>query len=194
MTAFANVGCYSKPQPSVLPDVDSTLRKIGHWKYLVVSDLASTFYQIPLSHESMKYCGVATPFRGIRVYTRCAVCIPGSETALEELMCRVLGDLLVEGVVIKLADDLYCSADTPQALLRNWSRVLHALASNGLHLSPSETTICPKTTTILGWIWSKGALRASPHRINPVYLLPSHYGERYEIFHWCLKDACSGDP
>ena len=25
VTAFANVGCYSKPQPSLMPDVDSTL-------------------------------------------------------------------------------------------------------------------------------------------------------------------------
>ena len=166
VTAFADVGRYSKPQPSVLPDVDSTLRKIGQWKYLVASDLASAFYQIPLSHESMKYCGVATPFRGIRVYTRCAMGMPGSETALEELMCRVLGDLLVEGIVVKLADDLYCGADTPQALLHNWSRVLQALASNGLHLSPSKTTICPKTTTVLGWIWSEGTLRASPHRMS----------------------------
>ena len=45
----------------------------------------------------MKYCGVATPFRGIRAYTRCAMGMPGSETALEELMCRVLGDCLQDG-------------------------------------------------------------------------------------------------
>ena len=33
---------------------------------------------------------------------------PGSETALEEMMCRVLGDSLQDGTVAKLADDLYC--------------------------------------------------------------------------------------
>ncbi|CAC5405851.1 unnamed protein product [Mytilus coruscus] len=36
--------------------------------------------------------------------------MPGSETILEELMCRVLGDL-VEGVVAKIADDLYCGGN-----------------------------------------------------------------------------------
>ena len=30
----------------------------------------------------------------------------GSETALEELMCRVLGDLVEGGHVVKIADDL----------------------------------------------------------------------------------------
>ncbi len=38
--------------------------------------------------------------------------MPGSETALEELMCRVFGDLLAEGVVAKLADDLYCGGES----------------------------------------------------------------------------------
>ena len=64
VTAFADVGRYSKPQPSLLPDVDTTLRTIAQWKYIIVTDLTSAFYQIPLSKSSMKYCGVATPFRG----------------------------------------------------------------------------------------------------------------------------------
>ncbi|XP_072025110.1 uncharacterized protein [Amphiura filiformis] len=56
VTAFAEVGCYSKPQPSLMPDVDSTLRNIARWRYLIATDLTSAFYQIPLSRASMKYC------------------------------------------------------------------------------------------------------------------------------------------
>ena len=96
VTAFADVGRYSKPQPSLMPDVDSTLRQIGQWKYIVVTDLSKAFYQIPLSKDSIKYCGVETPFKGVRVYVRSAMGMPGSETALEELMCRVFADLLHE--------------------------------------------------------------------------------------------------
>ncbi len=47
----------------------------------------------------MKYCGVVTPFKGVRVYARCSMSMPGSEVALEELLCRVLGPLFHEGVV-----------------------------------------------------------------------------------------------
>ena len=165
VTAFTEVGRYSKPQPSLMPDVDSTLRTIAPWKYIIKSDLTRAFYQIPLAKASMKYCGVATPFRGIRVYTRSAMGMPGSETALEELMCRVLGDFLQEGCAAKLADDLYCGGDTPQELITNWSRILDALAQCNLRLSATKTVICPKTTTILGWIWTQGSLSASPHRI-----------------------------
>ena len=119
VTDFADVGRYSKPQPSLHPDVDSTLRCIAQWRHIIVSDLTSAFYQIPLARESMKYCGVATPFRGVRVYARSAMGIPGSETALEELLCRVLGDLLQAGIVAKIADDLYCGGNSPDELLRN---------------------------------------------------------------------------
>ena len=165
VTAFADVGRYCKPTPSLMQDVDTTLRSIARWKYIVTTDLTSAFYQIPLSKDSMKYCGVVTPFRGVRIYTRSAMGMPGSETALEELTCRVLGDLLEEGVVAKLADDLYCGGSTPTELLHNWTRVLQALDHCNLRLSAHKTTICPKSTTILGWIWSFGTLHASPHRI-----------------------------
>ena len=145
ITAFTEVGRYSKPQPSLMPDVDSTLRSIACWKYTVVSDLTNAFYQIPLATTSRKYCGVVIPFRGVRVYTRCAMGMPGSETVLEELMCRVLGDLLQEGVVAKLADDLYCGGNSPQELLDSWSRVLDALDLCNLRLSAKKTRVCPKT-------------------------------------------------
>ena len=172
VTAFADVGRYCKPQPSLMPDVDSTLRNIARWKYIIATDLTSAFYQIPLSKDSIKYCGVATPFKGVRVYTRCAMGMPGSETALEELMCRILGDFIEEGCVAKIADDLYCGADTPEELLANWRRVLAAMYNNNLKLSPKKTIIAPKQTTILGWIWSSGSIHASPHRISTLAQCP----------------------
>ena len=50
----------------------------------------------------MKYLGVVTPFKGIRVYTRAAMGMPGPTDHLDELMSRVLGDLLQAGVVANL--------------------------------------------------------------------------------------------
>ena len=87
----------------------------------------------------MKYCGVSTPFRAVRVYTRCAMSMSGSETAIEEPMCRVLGDFLHEGFVAKLADDLYRGGNVPEELLNNWLRVLQALKKPDFRLSASKT-------------------------------------------------------
>ena len=182
VTAFGEVGRYSKPQPSLMPNVDSTLRLVGQWKYIITSDLTSAFYQIPLARESMKYCGVAIPYRGTRVYVRSAMGMAGSETALEELMCRVLGDLQA-GVIAKLADDLYCGGNTPDELLENWIKVLGALHKKNLCLSASKTVINPKSTTILGWTWSEGTLTANPHRVS---VPSSTEGRGDEVVQWSI--------
>ena len=165
VTAFSDVGRYSKPQPSLMPDVDGTLRKIAQWQYIATTDLSNAFYQIPLSRESMKYCGVVTPFRVVRVYARSAMGMPGSETALEELLCRVLGDLFEEGVVAKLADDIYCGGNTIAEFQRNVRRLLQCFADSGLRLSATKSTICPTKTMIIGWVWNLGTIQASSHRI-----------------------------
>ncbi|KAK2569603.1 hypothetical protein P5673_005430 [Acropora cervicornis] len=117
---------------------------------MVITDLLKSFYQIPLAHSSMKYYGVATPFKGIRVYTRSAMGMPGSETYLEELMARVLGDLNQEGCVAKIADDLYVGGNSPVEVLDNWRRVLALLHKNSLRLSAAKTIICPRKAIVLG--------------------------------------------
>ena len=61
------------------------------------------------------------------VYVRSVMGMPGSKAALEELMSRVLGDLLKEGIVTKIVDDLYCGRNSPGELLLNLKKVLQAL-------------------------------------------------------------------
>ena len=61
------------------------------------------------------------------MHARSAMGVPGPLTSLEELMYRVLSDLLEEGVVVKIADDLYCGSDTHSEVLHNKETVLQAL-------------------------------------------------------------------
>ena len=90
----------------------------------------------------------------------------GSETALEQLMLCVLEDLIHDGVVATIADDLYCGGETAVDLLQNWKKLLTALHSTNLGLSAPKTVIAPSSTTILGWIWCNGTLKASPHKVS----------------------------
>ena len=165
VTAFSEIGEYSKPQPSIMPNVENTLRTIGRWKYVIKTDLKQAYFQIPLSQESKKYAGTASPFKGVRVFDRAAMGLPGSETALEELMNRVVGDLIMEGVAAKVADDCYCGGETIEDALNAYERLLAAFAQNNLGLNATKTVIFPKRVEILGWIWEMGTLSASPHRV-----------------------------
>ena len=120
-----------------MSDIDGILRTIAVWKHIITSDLSKAFYQIPLAKESMKYCGVVTPYHAVHVYTMCAMGMPSSELALKELMFLLFGDFIEEGVVTKLADDLYCGSNSFDYLLHvhNWKRVLQALKMCDLRLS-----------------------------------------------------------
>lgn len=91
--------------------------------------------------------------------------MPGSETALEELLCRVLGDLIQDDVVTKNADDLFIGGNTPIELLDNFRKELVALDKAQLKLSAPKTKIYPKTALILGWVWTQGTLKATKHKI-----------------------------
>ena len=143
---------YAKPQPSLMPDMDSVLRTIGQWKFIIQTDLCKAYFQIPLDKDSMKYCGVVTPYKGVRVYTKSAMGMPGSESALEEVMSRVLGNMIQAGQVVKLADNLYCGANSLSELCYIWENLLRSLSRNNIHLSPKQTVINPKSTNILRWV------------------------------------------
>ena len=119
VTAFTEIGQYAKVQPSLTATVEDVIRHIGQYKFIVQADLTKAYYQIPLDKSSMKYCGVCTPFRGVYVYTRAVMGMPGSESALEQLLAKVLGDLMVDGAVVKLADDMYVCGNTPHELSNN---------------------------------------------------------------------------
>ena len=106
--------------------------------FIIKTDMTKQFFQLPMLKSSMKYLGTLTPFKGLRVYTRAAMGMPGSTEHLDQLMSRVLGNLMREGIMIKLADDLYTGGNTIPDLLYNWERILQCLEANNLRLSASS--------------------------------------------------------
>ena len=170
-----------------MPTVDSVLRSISSWKYIVVSDLRDAFYQIPMDKGSMRWCGTPTPFRGLRVYQVAVQGLPGSSEFLEEMLCAVLGDYVRDGVVAKIADDLNVGGDTVECLFDNWKDVLSALYHSGLKLKGPKTVIAPTSTEIFGWIWNNDRITAGKHKISPLITCsPPH------TFGYCLALVCGG--
>ena len=172
VTDFASIAEYCRPTPSLMPNVDVTLRCIACWKYLIKTDLSSAYYQLLLKLSSKKYCGVHTPFKGVFVYNTGVMGLPGVEVALEELTCLLLGDMVKDGRVAKLADDLFIGGNTVQELLENFQLVLQKLLENDIRLSPAKTFIAPASVILLGWLWSSGTLKASSHKLNTLATCP----------------------
>ena len=165
-TAFNELGQYTRILPTASTSSNEVLRKLAGWKYIIKSDLTKSFFQIPVDKSSMKYLATSTPFKGLRVYTRSAMGMPGSSEYLHELMSRVLGDFVQEGFVVLIADDIHVCGNSESEILRNWERVLERLSANNLSLSATKTIICPIKTIILGWLWNSGTLTPCAHKIS----------------------------
>jgi hypothetical protein len=168
VTAFNAIASYAKPPPSRPTSTDRVLSFLAGFNYIIKTDMTKQFFQLSMRKSSMQYLGTLTPYKGLRVYTRAAMGMPGSTEHLDELMSRVLGDLMQAQSVMKLADDLYIGGNTIAELLYNWECVLQRFEANNLRLSASKTAICPVTSTILGWVWSAGNIKVSPHKISPL--------------------------
>ena len=166
VTDFASIVEYCRPTPTVMPDVDSTLRQIAAWDCMIKSDLTDSYFQLELRRASMKYCGVVTPMKGVLVYTRGCMGLPGTEVALEELTSLLFGHMVMKGKVAKLADDLFIGAASPKELRANFEEVLQILLENDLKLNAKKTCIAPKSVVVLGWVWCSGYLKASPHKLS----------------------------
>ena len=41
VTDFTSIATYCRPTPSLMPNVENTLRSIGSWRYLVKTDMKS---------------------------------------------------------------------------------------------------------------------------------------------------------
>jgi len=168
VTAFNELGEYSKVLPVASNSCDEVLRRLSSWKFIIKTDLKKSFFQIPLDKSSIPYLGTVTPYKGLRVYLRSAMGMPGSSEYLQELTSRVFGDLVEKGIVSIVADDLFVGGNTVDEIYNHWFVVLSRLQENNLTLSSTKTVICPTSTTILGWKWTSGTLSILSHKVAPL--------------------------
>ena len=90
VTAFGALAQHVKNPAAPIVSTDQVLRRLSSWRYLIKSDIANAYHQIPLNRQSMRLAGIVTPFKGMRVYTTAAMGMPGSEIALNELTALCL--------------------------------------------------------------------------------------------------------
>lgn len=168
VTDFGSIASYCRPTPSLMSNCEGTIRSIGSWAYIILSDFTESYWQMKLKRSSMKYCGVVSPMKGVYVYTVGCMGLPGTEVALEELTNLLFGELIRQGRVAKLADDIFIGGSTVEETLNTFEEVLGILQENNLRLSAKKTVIAPRSVDILGWRWTSGYLQASPHKLSPL--------------------------
>ena len=99
-----------------------------------------------------------------------------SSEYFDEILSRVLDDLIARQIVAKIADDFITGANNIDELFSNYTDVLQRLQEYNLCLAADKTIIYPKSLNILGWVWKEGSYKGLD--------LTKAYPNEYQIF--CL--------
>ena len=164
LTAANSVNEKLRQLKTKVPDQNEIFKFVGNNKYLIFADLYESFFQNLLDKKDWGYMAINSPFKGLRVYTRSTQGLLNQDEELSQLLYKVLGDLIMEGIVLKIADDLIVGGNTIDQAIKNWESVLNKLSLANLKLSPSKIRIFPEIATIFGWQVKNGMITPDPHR------------------------------
>ena len=139
---------------------------LGRWKYLIFADLTSSYFQIKIAPNQLKYMGIMTPHRGIRIMTRLQQGLLNSDVHLDQVLGRVLGDEKVAGFCCVARDDLHVGGNTLDECIGNWEAVLSKLDAHNLKVSPSKVRIFLQDSEVFGHRVTNGTIRPSDHIVS----------------------------
>ena len=163
VVAFNNLNDDLLPKPSKQTSGRNVLTFIAKHKFHIHADLFNSYFQIPVRKQDWQWLGVRTPFRGVRVLTRAGQGLLNSETELDELVSRVLGDEILKGFCYVERDDIIVGGDTIDSTIENWNKVLSKLNNNNLKVAASKVKIFPKDIEVFGHRIIDGKVHPSDH-------------------------------
>ena len=151
------------PKPSKSTSSRNILTFLAKHRFHIHADLLNSYFQIPVRKKDWQWLGVRTPFKGIRVLTRAGQGLLNSESELDELLARVLGQELQDGICYVERDDIIVGGESHQQALDNWERVLDKLNHNNLKLSPKKVKYFPSDIEVFGMRIKNGQALPSDH-------------------------------
>ena len=166
VVAFNNLNDSLLPKPSKPTSSKNILSFLAKHKYHIFADLHNSYFQIPIAKRDWQWMGVRTPFKGVRVLTRAGQGLLNSEHDLDELISRILGDELAQGICYAECDDIAVGGSSTSEAIENWKVVLTKLNDNNMKISPNKVKIFPKDIEVFGWRIKDGTVMPSDHIIT----------------------------
>ena len=168
VTGMQSLSPYLKPTRLQLPTVEEAFRKIGKWRYIIITDLKHWHWQIPLQKDSLRFFGTHTPFGGERIYLVQPMGYLNANENADRVIQRVLQPSMAAGEVTRIADNMIIGGDSPEEAISRFRTVLALCANAGITLKAQKTLICPKKVNILGRIWENGTMSPSTHIMSSI--------------------------
>ena len=166
VTGLSSLSPFLKPVRVPLPTIEEAFRKLAKWQFIIMADLKSWHWQIPISKDSMRFFGTATPYGGLRIYAVQPMGYLNSTENADLVIQSVLNPAIQKGKCVRIADNLFTGGSTVKEAVENFHLLLNLCNNSGLTFKASKTVICPKSVTVLGKIWEQGTLKPSGHLMS----------------------------
>ena len=159
-------------QPARSVNIPDALYDIGQWNYIIETDLFHGFWQRRTAQDKLPQSAFHSPFKGTFVMLRGSQGRKNESEQLDEWLYQVMGDLIQQGKVLKLHDDIRIGGRSVDEALENYSHVLERFAHHNIKLHPKKTKIFPKSTTVFGFVKEGQILKPSDHTILSISKTP----------------------
>ena len=166
------ITCYNVLNDSIHPvsgrskSYNDILTFLSRFKYLIFADLYNSYFQVKVAKKHWKYLAIMTPYRGLKVMTRCGQGLLNSDVELDQVLGRVLGDDMAAGYCLAARDDLFVGGDTIDEALDNWDSVLSKVAASNLKITAMKVRVFLGDTEVFGHRITDGKVHPSDHNIN----------------------------
>ncbi|CAB1100197.1 unnamed protein product [Ectocarpus sp. CCAP 1310/34] len=164
-----------------MPDLESCLDAVGQALYIIVADILSAFWQIPVAEEHVDRTAFVTP-TGKYCLKRMPFGVANAPWLFQHVMSLALGHLGPDSGVLSYMDDLICINHTFEAHLSSLEKMFAALQAAGLTLKPSKIQFGQKEVDYLGHVIPAKDISVTTDRIDAIRNLPTPT---------CIKDLRS---
>ena len=173
VTGFDPVNKYLSPIPSKANDPMMIYTHLASWNFLGELDFADFYWQLKFNMQTMKekrqlgYLCIRT-VGGVLAYARGPNGLLGMDAVCDQLTDKLFGDLVLQGKVVKLADNLYFGGETISELHSIFHEIMRRCHLSNLRIKPQKISINIANADILGLHWDKGTLKPSAHKLEPL--------------------------
>ena len=154
-----------------MPRPDKLLFSFGNAKYFTSLDLKSSFFQIPLSEDSMKYTAFSTS-NSKYMYTRLPQGIVNSGFSMQQLMNHLFLGKFPDGEVKLYLDDVLIATVTFARHIEVLGTVLEILRGANLFCNIKKCLFAQFEIEYIGYIINQFGLSPSPRNVAKILSLP----------------------
>ncbi|KAK6027021.1 zinc knuckle [Ostertagia ostertagi] len=167
---YREINKVTKKDSYPLPPIDVTLQNLQGKRWFSSLDLASGYWQVPLSEKAREISAFTTT-SGLFHFNVLPFGLTNAPAAFQRLMDKVLGNLKGSEVSVYL-DDILIATETEQRHLEVLEQTLEAFRKANLKVKPQKCRLMEPSLEFLGHVVDKDGIKTNPDKVGNIRKYP----------------------